>query len=130
MAPRPDAPNSALALSPSHPPGRQKITFTYRCGDAGDHEPPNPTDNPSFRSVVEQVLSRGRVKLFATMPIGAEATGPVIEDRFVLIPAQHPGDVDGATADAPASHWPDGGTSRPRPSVAAIYRDPWGRIGR
>jgi secreted PhoX family phosphatase len=35
---------------------------------------------------------------------------------------QHPGEVDGASADNPVSHWPDGGASQPRPSVVAVWK--------
>ena len=65
---------------------------------------------------------RGRVMQFLSVPRGAEACGPVIEDDLVLVSAQHPGELDGASADNPASHWPDGGDSQPRPSVVAVWR--------
>ncbi|MFC4854949.1 PhoX family protein [Actinophytocola glycyrrhizae] len=65
---------------------------------------------------------RGHVKQFLTVPAGAEACGPVIDDDFVLVSVQHPGELDGASADNPASHWPDGGDTQPRPSVVAVYR--------
>ncbi|WP_051343400.1 PhoX family protein [Pseudonocardia spinosispora] len=71
---------------------------------------------------------RGRVKQFLTVPVGAETCGPVVTDDFVLVSVQHPGEVDGASADKPASHWPDGGTSQPRPSVVCVTRDS-GQIG-
>ena len=73
---------------------------------------------------------RGHTKLFCTVPVGAEACGPVITERFVLVSPQHPGENDEATIDNPISHWPDGGTSQPRPSVAAIWRPDGGMIGR
>ncbi|WP_028924313.1 PhoX family protein [Pseudonocardia acaciae] len=71
---------------------------------------------------------RGHVKQFLTVPKGAETCGPVVTDRFVLVSVQHPGEVDGASADKPASHWPDGGTSLPRPAVVCVVRD-GGAIG-
>lgn len=68
---------------------------------------------------------RGHVKQFLTVPIGAETCGPVIEDRFVLVSVQHPG--EGGDAGAPISHWPEGGSSQPRPSVVAVSRPgSWG----
>ncbi|MCO1579519.1 PhoX family phosphatase [Crossiella sp. SN42] len=72
---------------------------------------------------------RGHVRQFLTVPIGAETCGPVIGERFVLVSVQHPGEVDGASIEKPASHWPDGGTSQPRPSVVAVYKNDGGRIG-
>ncbi|QUH05608.1 PhoX family protein [Saccharopolyspora erythraea] len=65
---------------------------------------------------------RGHVMQFLSVPRGAEACGPVIEDDLVLVSAQHPGELDGASADNPVSHWPDGGDSQPRPSVVAVWR--------
>lgn len=65
---------------------------------------------------------RGHVRQFLSVPRGAEACGPVIEDDLMLVSAQHPGELDGASADKPASHWPDGGDSQPRPSVVAVWR--------
>ncbi|OLF04263.1 phosphatase [Actinophytocola xinjiangensis] len=65
---------------------------------------------------------RGHVKQFLTVPAGAETCGPIIDDDHVLVSVQHPGEVDGASADNPLSHWPDGGDSQPRPSVVAVYR--------
>ncbi|HEX6344837.1 PhoX family phosphatase [Umezawaea sp.] len=72
---------------------------------------------------------RGHVRQFLTVPIGAEACGPVVAERFVLVSVQHPGEVDDATVENPASHWPGGGTSQPRPAVVAVYRADRGRIG-
>ncbi|MGM1065017.1 PhoX family protein [Saccharothrix sp. Mg75] len=71
---------------------------------------------------------RGRVKQFLTVPRGAETCGPVIEDDFVLVSVQHPGEIDGASADTPLSHWPDGGATQPRPSVVAAWKKDKGRI--
>ncbi|OLF04264.1 phosphatase [Actinophytocola xinjiangensis] len=65
---------------------------------------------------------RGHVKQFLTVPHGAETCGPVVTDDFVLVSVQHPGELDGASADNPLSHWPDGGTSQPRPSVVAVWK--------
>ncbi|MFC6094841.1 PhoX family protein [Saccharothrix lopnurensis] len=71
---------------------------------------------------------RGRVKQFLTVPRGAETCGPVVEDDFVLVSVQHPGEVDGASADTPLSHWPDGGATQPRPAVVAAWKKDKGRI--
>ncbi|GGP38901.1 phosphatase [Saccharothrix coeruleofusca] len=71
---------------------------------------------------------RGRVKQFLTVPRGAETCGPWIEDDFVLVSVQHPGEIDGASAANPLSHWPDGGASQPRPSVVMSWKKDKGRI--
>ncbi|SDN23960.1 hypothetical protein SAMN04489726_5670 [Allokutzneria albata] len=73
---------------------------------------------------------RGHVKQFLTVPIGAECCGPIITERHVLVSVQHPGELDGANVEKPASHWPDGGSSQPRPSVVAVFKKDGGRIGR
>jgi secreted PhoX family phosphatase len=65
---------------------------------------------------------RGRVKQFLTVPKGAETCGPIITDDRTLIAVQHPGELDGATAEKPASQWPDGPDSIPRPSVVTVWK--------
>ncbi|MET0237934.1 MAG: PhoX family phosphatase, partial [Kibdelosporangium sp.] len=77
--------------------------------------------NDGLFAVPTEGRYRGRVKQFLTVPKGAETCGPVIHDDFVLVSVQHPGEITGASADNPLSHWPDGGTSQPRPSVVAIW---------
>jgi uncharacterized protein len=78
--------------------------------------------NDGLFSVPVSGKRRGQVKQFLTVPLGAETCGPVITDDFVLVSVQHPGEIDGASANNPLSHWPDGGTSQPRPSVAVVWR--------
>ena len=65
---------------------------------------------------------RGELRQFLTVPTGAETCGPIVQDRRVLVAVQHPGEVDGASVEKPASEWPDGpGTYRP-----AVGRQPSG----
>lgn len=64
---------------------------------------------------------RGHVQQFLTVPTGAETCGPYISDERVMVCVQHPGETSGSTATAPSSHWPDGGTSVPRPAVAVVW---------
>jgi secreted PhoX family phosphatase len=78
--------------------------------------------NDGLFAVPVEGPERGHVKQFLTVPDGAETCGPVIKDDFVLVSVQHPGELDGASADNPLSHWPDGGTSQPRASVVAVRR--------
>ncbi|KHL10609.1 hypothetical protein CLV56_2049 [Mumia flava] len=73
---------------------------------------------------------RGQVKQFLTVPRGAETCGPYVDSDRVMVCVQHPGEIDGASYEAPASHWPDGGTSIPRPGVAAVWRKDGRSIGR
>ncbi|GAB04376.1 DUF839 domain-containing protein [Gordonia amarae] len=71
---------------------------------------------------------RGETKQFLTVPKGAETCGPIIGNDRVVVCVQHPGEEDDHSADNPASHWPDGGTSQPRPAVVAVWRE-GGTIG-
>jgi uncharacterized protein len=73
-----------------------------------------------FRVPVEGP-ERGKVECFLTVPKGAEACGPLLTDgdRSLWVAVQHPGEIEGATFEAPASTWPhDDGFDFPRPSVA------------
>ncbi|MFF3288718.1 PhoX family protein [Streptomyces sp. NPDC003023] len=72
---------------------------------------------------------RGELKQFLTVPTGAETCGPIIQDRRVLVAVQHPGEVDGASVEKPASAWPDGAGKLVRPSVVAVYRKDGRDIG-
>ncbi|MGW6534307.1 PhoX family protein [Streptomyces sp. NPDC055011] len=72
---------------------------------------------------------RGELKQFLTVPRGAETCGPIIQDRRVLVAVQHPGELDGATVENPASAWPDGPGKIVRPSVVAVWRNDGRDIG-
>jgi uncharacterized protein len=65
---------------------------------------------------------RGQIKQFLTVPIGAEACGPIIQRDRVFVAVQHPGEIDGASVEEPASSWPDGAESLARPSVIIAHR--------
>ena len=78
--------------------------------------------NDGLFAVPVEGRERGHVKQFLTVPAGAETCGPIVRDEFVLVSVQHPGELDGASADNPVSHWPDGGDSQPRASVVAVYK--------
>lgn len=72
---------------------------------------------------------RGELKQFLTMPNGAETCGPIIQERRVLVAVQHPGEVDGASVENPASAWPDGTGKIVRPAVVAVWRADGRNIG-
>ncbi|MFD9276625.1 PhoX family protein [Streptomyces mirabilis] len=65
---------------------------------------------------------RGELKQFLTVPTGAETCGPIIQDRRVLVAVQHPGEIDGASVEKPASSWPDGPGKIVRPAVVSVWR--------
>ncbi|MEU3601622.1 PhoX family protein [Streptomyces sp. NPDC006798] len=72
---------------------------------------------------------RGELKQFLTVPKGAETCGPVIQERRVLVAVQHPGEIDGASVEHPASAWPDGPGRLVRPAVVAVWREDGRDIG-
>jgi secreted PhoX family phosphatase len=78
--------------------------------------------NDGLYGVAVDGPQRGNLKLFLTVPKGAETCGPIVRERVITICVQHPGEVDNASADKPVSHWPDGGDSQPRPSVVAVWK--------
>ncbi|MFJ4336856.1 PhoX family protein [Streptomyces sp. NPDC088915] len=79
--------------------------------------------------VAVQGERRGELKQFLTVPKGAETCGPLVQDRRVLVAVQHPGEVDGASVEKPASTWPDGPGKIVRPSVVAVWRTDGRDIG-
>ncbi|WP_280435863.1 PhoX family protein [Nocardia carnea] len=85
--------------------------------------------NDGLFAVVLDGDRRGETKQFLSVPVGGETCGPVITEERVLVCVQHPGETDDASVEAPASHWPDGGTSQPRPAVVAVWKAGGGRIG-
>jgi secreted PhoX family phosphatase len=78
--------------------------------------------NDGLYAVPVEGPERGFLKLFLTVPRGGETCGPIVNERLVMVCVQHPGEIDGFSADKPASHWPDGGDSQPRPSVVAVWK--------
>ncbi|MBB3038122.1 PhoX family protein [Hoyosella altamirensis] len=78
--------------------------------------------NDGLFSVVLDGPRRGETKQFLTVPVGAETCGPIVTEERVIVCVQHPGESDNYTAETPASHWPDGGTSQPRPAVVAVWK--------
>ncbi len=85
--------------------------------------------NDGLFSVVLDGPNRGETKQFLTVPFGAETCGPTVSEQRVTVCVQHPGERDDATAEKPASHWPDGGDSLPRPAVVSVWKKGGGRIG-
>ncbi|WP_067826370.1 PhoX family protein [Nocardia inohanensis] len=85
--------------------------------------------NDGLFSVTLEGEKRGETKQFLTVPIGAETCGPIVTKDRVMVCVQHPGELEGASADKPGSHWPDGGTSQPRPAVVVVWKSGNGQIG-
>lgn len=83
--------------------------------------------NDGLYSVATEGPNRGETKLFLTVPIGAETCGPLVFSDRAIVNVQHPGEIDDSSIESPASHWPDGGSSQPRPSTVVAWKD--GYIG-
>ncbi len=73
----------------------------------------------------------GRAVQVASAPVEAELTGPSFspDGRTLFLSIQHPGE-ETKSLSAPSSHWPDGGSSIPRPSVVAIQGPLLENLGR
>lgn len=67
------------------------------------------------------------IKRFLTGPVGCEITGVTStpDGRTLFINIQHPGDEPSQGA----SHWPDGGSARPRAATVVITREDGGIVG-
>ena len=87
--------------------------------------------NDGMFAVPTEGPQRGKVMQFLTVPLGAETCGPLIarDGQTVFCAVQHPGEIDGATFEDPASTWPHD-TRYPIPSVIAAYRTDGQRVGR
>jgi secreted PhoX family phosphatase len=86
------------------------VTDGNQPGDNNDGCFVCPTDGPE----------RGRVQQFMSGPLGAEVCGCEFAPGggTLFLTLQHPGEAGSATH--PQSHWPDGGSAAPRPSLVAI----------
>lgn len=85
--------------------------------------------NDGLYAMAVEGENRGELKCFLTVPYAAETCGPIVEKQRVLVNVQHPGETDEATVEEPASHWPGGGDTKPRPAVAQVWKADGGDIG-
>ncbi|MDK1473171.1 PhoX family phosphatase [Streptomyces sp. 549] len=86
-------------------------------------------NNDGLFGVATSGERRGELKQFLTVPIGAETCGPIVQEKRVLVAVQHPGEVDGASAERPGSQWPDGPGKINRPSVVNVWKADGRAIG-
>ena len=98
------------------------LWMTSDISDETMHRPPyTEFGNNSLFVIPMSGPHAGKALRVANAPYGAEFTGPMFSPdyRTLFLSVQHPGEgtVDIAR---PLSHWPDGGTSLPRPAVVAI----------
>ena len=79
-----------------------------------------PQGNDGVFVVPVEGPDRGYLRQFLSGVSGCEVASLVLDDanRSLFVTIQHPG--EGSTFEAPASHFPDGATSVPRPSVVCV----------
>lgn len=67
----------------------------------------------------------GEIRRFATGPLGCELTGTAFgsDSRSLFVGVQHPGQ------DGRDSHFPGGGSTRPRSTIMVVRKDDGGEIG-
>jgi secreted PhoX family phosphatase len=85
--------------------------------------------NDGLFAVALEGRHRGQTKQFLTVPIGAETCGPVVQEKHILVAAQHPGELSGASYENPLSQWPDGPGSLPRPAIVNVTKEGFDSIG-
>jgi len=110
-------------------------------GDGGSATVSNTLTVSSVTATNTQVTYAGRapsantLKRFLVGPAGAEITGicETPDGKALFINIQHPGEETLSSAiGTPASyqsHWPDGGSARPRSATVVITKNDGGRIG-
>jgi secreted PhoX family phosphatase len=108
-----------------------------RVGDGGARTVTSTDANGAVREVTTHVgASAGdRVRRFLVGPAQCEITGvaEAPDGRALFVNIQHPGEdakpSDIGNPTAWASHWPDGGTSRPRSATIVITKNDGGMVG-
>ncbi len=93
-----------------------------------DGTQPNETNDGCYACPTEGP-DRGLLRQFMSAPFGAEVCGCEFtpDNHTLFLSIQHPG--ESGSLKEPKSHWPDGASSQPRPSVIAIRREDGGIIG-
>ena len=108
-----------------------------RVGD-GTTKTVNNTDGTNTKAVTTYVgatLGEDRLRRFLVGPSDCEITGiaETPDGRAIFVNIQHPGESTPASAlgnpSAWLSHWPDGGSSRPRSATVVITKNDGGPIG-
>ena len=84
-------------------------------------------------TIVGAAPTSSTLRRFLVGPVACEITGIAEsgDGKAIFVNIQHPGE-EGTSATDPTkfgSHWPDGGTARPRSATIVITKDDGGRIG-
>lgn len=85
--------------------------------------------NDGLYALTVEGPNRGELKCFLTVPYAAETCGPIVDKQRVIVNVQHPGETDDASVANPASNWPEGGNSNPRPAAVVVWKANGGEIG-
>lgn len=108
-----------------------------RVGD-GTTKTVNNTDGTNTKAVTTYVgatLGEDKLRRFLVGPSDCEITGiaETPDGRAIFVNVQHPGESTTASAlgnpSGWLSHWPDGGSSRPRSATVVITKNDGGTIG-
>lgn len=135
LAGKPDDPSTFFAgfakdqVSPIATPDNLAFDDAGNMWISTDGQPKALGVNDGFYAVPVDGSDRGHVRMFASVPRGAEAAGPAFtpDGATFFAAVQHPG--EGGSIAQPLSDWPDR-AQPPRPAVVVIRRqqgDP--RIG-
>ncbi|MCB0415899.1 MAG: DUF839 domain-containing protein, partial [Bdellovibrionales bacterium] len=90
-------------------------------GDAMGNKPYDAFGNNGLFYIPMSGPQAGEVMQVASAPKDAEFTGPCFskDGKTLFLSVQHPGETS-ESIDKLTSHWPDGGSAIPKPSVIAI----------
>ena len=127
LAGKPDDPSTYFAgfpkdqVSPIASPDNLVFDNSGNMWISTDGQPDAIGFNDGFYAVPVEGQDRGHVRMFASVPRGAEATGPAFtpDGTTLFASVQHPG--EGGSIAQPLSDWPDR-AQPPRPSVVTIRR--------
>lgn len=90
-------------------------------GSSINKDPYLPFGNNGLFLVPSWGENKGKVLQIAAAPIDAELTGPFFspDGETLFLSVQHPGEGS-SSLEQLTSHWPEGGTAQPKPSVVCI----------
>jgi uncharacterized protein len=95
--------------------------------------PSNANANQTVTTYVGKDASASNLKRFLVGPKGCEITGiaETPDGKAIFVNIQHPGENTTSLTDPNSfeSHWPDGGTSRPRSATIVITKKDGGIVG-
>ena len=95
--------------------------------------PTNANANQTISTFVGKDAATTNIKRFLVGPKGCEITGitETPDGKTIFVNIQHPGENTTSSADTTTftSHWPDGGSARPRSATIVITKKDGGIVG-